>query len=440
MSRIIPISRIKEPGVQVAFDALEKYLLQLEIDTRNDLIGLATRLSSGFTSRDELAQPTVRTRDFQRTIASAENGTVVIWIPEYAEKLGAVSARSNAGAKIPITTVFSTLVKQTGPPPAPANDDTTGDYYIQDLVLAVGNKKTLSYIEILITNNSGGTVHNETFEFDPDKFSDFKTWELSWGPYNIATNKYPLHFSYKLDGDLDSGAVNSSVRWAVHDAAVGDTPDDADFNNPGPPPSSHLDSGCINADFTAFTAIYQADPDETVFFIARTHGTENCTGTKPTSPDGIISTNRTAPPLGDSVKMKNLIDVAWLIKGMQEVSFSGSVTPIGTSEPYRQLLMSTGTIAYGDGDTSASITNWKSSGTTTHTLNSGASPSKEYIFYDKDDDVDSLQTTTTRANAIPNTANPNRVLLGIARAVGSGTPGFTLEYAFLLMNGTSELF
>lgn len=402
---ILP-ARVDDIPTQRNFDALQDRIFDLELGITQGLNALGARLPSGFATRDELAQPTVQTRDFQRTISSAENATVVIWIPDHAEKLGTVKARSNAGAKIPVSTSFSTLSKQTGPPPAPANDDWTGNYYILDLILPIGNKKLLSYIEILVTNNSGGTVHNETFEFDSDKYPDIKWSALHSGTYDAANDKWPYTFGYQGDEDT------ASVEWAVHTSPVGTPPSDAEYG-------AGVRQGCSNARQDDNVAIGNLDPDTIHYFILRGRGSASCAGTKGIPPDGVVSQQFKTPKLG-----KGVIPIEWLWQSMFQITFTGEFSWHGT-DPYKRIKWEAGTITYSDGTAHTGILAGDK------TLN--ATPQREFVYFDPLVSVTVLQWTTTFTDVFPTAANPNRAYIGEAKAAAS-----TNSRAFFLANGTTN--
>jgi len=438
---ILPARNIQQPGVQRNFNALEKDLESLQRGVQGDRDALTRRLASGFANRDAFAQPTVRTRAFQRVISSAENATVVIWIPEFAEKLGAVKARSKAGEKIDTgSSTFSTLSSQSGPPPEPADDDWTDNYYIINLILPIGNKKLLSYIEILVTNNSGQTVHNETFEFDSDTNPGIKWLTLNQGAYDAANDKWPYTASYQADEDA------LSIKWAIHSVGTPiNSTLDASYTSGG----TFLFGGCVNGQANDAATLASLTPDTLYIFIARAYTGASCAGdTSPEVEDHVNQEFKT-PKLGLGV-----IPIEWLYASFFQANFSGQFDWDATN-PYKRISYTAGTLKYASAPADTGSYNQsysiRAGGIDLITGQAFGGPTTDfwdpdlvttdgefqtvYVYFDPDVDVDDFQWTKTFNDVFPSSTNPLRVYIGLARAAGTETDNFR---AFFLANGSTE--
>jgi len=426
--------RQDDKGTSREFQNVYRKLQQIAQDIGGLSQGLAgvQRFASGI-AKSDVAIPLVRWRSVQETITGDEYAVLYLWIEKNADNVGTVYARTDNSNRVGTGKTFAAVTVTSGPSTFLNNEEGwSGDYYKVSLVLPHSSKGKMAYIEAYVTNSTGDTIWGpHIFEYDPDKDPEFRTAGLTWGSYTPGSNTYDLQFYYSTDEDT------ASIEWAVH-SAYANPETDANYSSGG----TYLNGGNTNNSIDDGLSVHNVAPDTEVFVIARARTGAGATGDKGTSPNGVFEGAITAPPLGDDTKMNHLIKLSWLLEGMDTVTFDGGFDPTASSRSWDQVRFTTGTIYYhGDGVSYAATKTLEgvASGAD-YTLNSGASPDFEYVYFDPDVSTTDLKTSTDIADAVPTDANPKRVLIAMMRSVSTSDPGYTNEYVFVLANGMSSVF
>lgn len=346
----------------------------------------------------------------QRTISGDEYGIGRVFIVNAPGELGEVKARTKVSGNILDTDPESTLSFTT-------DASYSGGGYYEATVLLEKKSYFSSQMEIVVYDARGEPEARHAKTFDPDTDPGFDDFGWDWGVFgSVTSGKFPLYGWAKIDED--------GLSWEYG------TPS----SDPTATPVDGAYTSCVNETVTDVVLLGEFDPEDVFWLVARARSGASCSGDKAEKPKGLryIKIETPVDPTATGTIPNNSISLHHLVLGMQTVDYTGTFSH-HASTPYRRVQWTSGTLTYGDG-TSYAINSGN------RLLNIGAAPDMEHAYFDPDVDTNDFQWTTDLGSAHATTSNPKRVLMAMARSVASGVPGNASEYAFLLANGTSDIF